>query len=750
MQTLMQFIQVLIRRLERGASGDMDAFAGWQAQHQAIHGALERKRLVDRQVLVRAYELADSGATTAQMLFAIETAYALGVRAQAARLLVRSDALSLPDSFARDWFNVHGIVNFPPAAPFDWWLARSGEAEHAAALRIRAALPAAADTTAWLHGLHHRLLPRPVRHALGVHYTPGWLADELLDGLLAADPALFDSGRILDPTCGAGTFLAAALRRMLTAHPHAPETLPGLLTRIAGIDIDPLAILAAQTSLIAALAPWQHRKAVPLSLPIIQADILSLPEGTFAQRFDAVVGNPPWLNWEYLPPALRERSAQLWETLGLFGHGGLDRAHSKEEIAGLIAALTLERFLRPAGLLGMILPHSLFKSALNGQGFRRFQLGNGPSVRVLRVDDLSNLKLFDGSGLAAILLAQRDAPTTYPVRYRRWHRAPPDPRVEEQAACPSDPANPGSGWISGPPAALDLITRLSGTNPYRARTGMFTGGANGVYYLELLEQRPDGLLRVRNLVERTRRTVPQVEAILEPTFLFPLIRGRDVGSWHMRGAALVLCPHTAQSRMQAVAPAELAEHAPRMLAYLEQFRAVLNERRGFTRWEQPYRHAAFYACQRIGTYTFAPYKVVWRYIASDFRCCVVGPQAGPNGTLLPAIPHEKLMLLAFDTPEEAFYVCGLLSSSPARCFIESRMVATQIAPHVIARLALPRFDAHNAHHRQLADVCHTGHQAMQRGDTAQAHAMHEAIDRIITGILPISPGDVATAQACIA
>jgi hypothetical protein len=32
----------------------------------------------------------------------------------------------------------------------------------------------------------------------------------------------------------------------------------------------------------------------------------------------------------------------------------------------------------------------------------------------------------------------------------------------------------------------------------------------------------------------------------------------------------------------------------------------------------------FYTLQRVGEYSFAPYKVCWKYIASEFTICVVG------------------------------------------------------------------------------------------------------------------------------
>jgi hypothetical protein len=201
--------------------------------------------------------------------------------------------------------------------------------------------------------------------------------------------------------------------------------------------------------------------------------------------------------------------------------------------------------------------------------------------------------------------------------------------------------------------------------------------------------------------------------------------------------------------MEAVPPEELRARAPLTYAYLEQFRAALDERRGFVGWEQRYRERAFYACQRIGAYTFAPYKVVWRYIAPTFRCAVVGPGTAGGRATRPVIPHEKLMIIPFEDADEAFFVCGALSSAPARLFVERRMVETQIAPHVIERLALPRYEAADAQHQQIAALCRAGHALRRAGDERGARDTLGAIDELIAGVLPLSAADVAAARAAI-
>ena len=62
--------------------------------------------------------------------------------------------------------------------------------------------------------LYQDLFPRYLRHALGEYYTPDWLAEHVLDSV---DYRGTDRLRLLDPTCGSGVFLLAAIRRIRAA-----------------------------------------------------------------------------------------------------------------------------------------------------------------------------------------------------------------------------------------------------------------------------------------------------------------------------------------------------------------------------------------------------------------------------------------------------------------------------------------------------------------------------------------------------
>ena len=712
-------------------------FTQWTEEFQSIYGdihlTLSCNRKLDTDALLREFGVAQplqkNNQDILMLFFSIQTFFSLLLKEITGHLLGCSD--NAPDALITASFTLeHAITNYCDRDYFLWPLFELENGILPVLEKLKQALipyeilqdqvfPYRHDL---LKQIYHTLIPKPLRHALGEFYTPDWLACLTWQTAMELNPGCdIASLRVLDPTCGSGTFLLETI--------HAKKdngcTLPQLLDTVCGIDINPLAVLTAKTNVLLSVFDLLS-PGVSVTLPVHRADILSPPESI--PQADLVLGNPPWINWEYLPERYRLRSQHLWLDYRLFIPQGKGVRFIKEDISVLITYLVTDRFLKSGGTLAFVLRQSMFKSAQNGASFRRFQLPDGQDIQVLRVDDLSRLRIFDhAAGSTALFFARKGFKTVYPVPYFRWEKdltAPhgavrPHYPLEQiltcthprpQQAIPSQADNPCSLWITAEQEALDAHSAVLGENHYKARTGIFTGGANGVYWLNILG-REGNLLRAENIVQRAKRRVPQIQTVLEPDYLFPLIRGSDLQQWHASYSAYLLCPHTPERKMHPVPSRKLAEACPKTFAYLSGFRQELDARQGFAGWEKEIQQQDFHAVLKIGEYTFSPYKVVWRYIASHFICAVLEPAEDPwLGTVLP-LPNEKIMYISTHCREEAYYLCALLSSAPVTQCIQSYMNPTSISAHVLSKLRLPDFDPDNPLHLELARLCKEGHKA---------------------------------------
>lgn len=131
-----------------------------------------------------------------------------------------------------------------------------------------------------LKGLYQELIDIDTRHALGEYYTPDWLSELIMQDLpLEADSA------ILDPACGSGSFLRAALMQFKKDFPTlAPDA---LASRIVGIDIHPLAVQIAKTTILLALSDLIRKSRKPVALNVFLANSLLLPK----ELSDLLYGN---------------------------------------------------------------------------------------------------------------------------------------------------------------------------------------------------------------------------------------------------------------------------------------------------------------------------------------------------------------------------------------------------------------------------------------------------------------------------
>ncbi|MGD0017023.1 MAG: N-6 DNA methylase, partial [Verrucomicrobiia bacterium] len=134
-----------------------------------------------------------------------------------------------------------------------------------------------------LKELYQELVDPVSRHDLGEYYTPDWLAE------LTLGQINYRNGRLLDPACGSGTFLFAAVHRLRAQKMTGQKLVEHVLNSITGIDVHPLAIFMAKANLLLALRAELETYGHDIYLPVYMADTLMTGEDTTRKVHTIVV-----------------------------------------------------------------------------------------------------------------------------------------------------------------------------------------------------------------------------------------------------------------------------------------------------------------------------------------------------------------------------------------------------------------------------------------------------------------------------
>lgn len=204
-----------------------------------------------------------------------------------------SGAEELQETINCDYFSRRGIGNFGAGDFFSWASIEprwdldleeriletvQGLAEALAPYDFTRASPGIMD------GLYRQTVPEP-------RSAPRWLAEYIVEEELglAIDPDL----SLLDPACGTGVFLSAAVgaisRSMMEQGSHPLDVLFGVTQRVLGMDRDPLAVALARLNYLLALGDIVQQEHPPFLLPVYLADAALVPSSHLQALEDGAV-----------------------------------------------------------------------------------------------------------------------------------------------------------------------------------------------------------------------------------------------------------------------------------------------------------------------------------------------------------------------------------------------------------------------------------------------------------------------------
>ena len=445
------------------------------------------------------------------------------------------------------------------------------------------------------------------RAELGDFQTPAELADEvcrLLAGRGLAPRSL------VEPTCGTGSLLLAALDRF-------PSASAGL-----GVDVEQAYVDALGRALG---ARRDGAKVTLVRASFFDADwtslVAALPDPVLA------IGNPPWVTNARLGAT---GGTNLPEKSNFQGHAGLDAITGKSnfDISESMLVRLLELFDGRDATVAMLCKTAVARRALA----RAWRAGLGLADAEIRALDAAR---YFGVSVDACLLVCSLSPSGARARECRVYDS-----LEARA-----PAST-IGYCEG-----RLLADVDAYRRWRhlaARDDARDTWRSGVKH---------DCARVMELRrERGRYVNGFGESVaLEDDYVYPMLKGSDVANGRV----------AAPSRWMLVTQRAVGEdtdairlRAPKTWAYLRAHAALLDGRRS-----RVYRKRAPFSVFGVGDYTFAPWKVAVSGFYKRLRFVRVGEYAGR-----PVVFDDTVYFVACSSEREAALVADVLDSAPAREF----------------------------------------------------------------------------------
>jgi len=649
--------------------------------------------------------------------------------------------------------------------------------------------------------LYESLIDPEQRHELGEYYTPDWLASRICNHLI--DRPL--DQRVLDPSCGSGTFLFHAVRRFLAAADEAGIDHGAALTactdHIFGIDVHPVAVINARITYLLAMGEERLRRSgrPSLSIPVYLGDSLQwnavsvvsaqevridVPDSeplifpvrvarnpalfdsvvkrmieysaagaepaafrqwldasndqdlraneealtvTYArlkslseqnrdhiwgyvarnlcrpvwlssagQKVDVLAGNPPWLSYRYMSPAIRDRFKQESEKLGIWAGG---KVATHQDLSAYFFAHAMDLYLRPGGKIGFVMPlATLSRKQFKGFLTRDSMGERGPVATPARrfteawtlesVQPLFNVPscvIFAEAGSAdgwqmplhAIAyegeLPERDPKPDVAERSLTAREVPwPEIVADSDEGYAKDFRNGATIF----PRMLFLIERRS-------------GGRFGVS-----SSKPAVISRRTNLEKPPWKDLPALEGAIERQFLRPLYLGESIAPFRILNSAEAIIPWDGKRLVDA--------EAARIAGFS-----------GLADWLK--RAEALWKNNSADRMTLLQRIDYQHELTSQFPAPRLRVVYSASGTLPAAaiifdqnaVIEHKLYWLGMQSSKAAWYVVATINSDVIRIRVAQHQSKGQWGPRDFDKLlaaAVPRFDSSNPLHAEIAQA----------------------------------------------
>ena len=321
------------------------------------------------------------------------------------------------------------------------------------------------------------------------------------------------------------------------------------------------------------------------------------------------------------------------------------------------------------------------------------------------------------SNKPATIIIKKGEKTIYPINYTKWYKNEKGWIQSDQPlsailpllnsidfiAEPIKDEKINSSWFISDKTQLKKLKKLVGNSNYRARKGV-DFSLNGLYWGNTYNTTKPNISLFKNIHEGGKKSIKQYEIPIEKDLIFPILRGKEVSRWKSEPKCSAIIPYTYDGKCISIENLKIKYPNTYKFFYKTDVKILeLLKNRWIYQKHLKNAKVPIHGLYNIGEYTFSPYKVVWKALASGMISSVISS----NMSKL-IIPDHNLLMIPFNNEIEANYLCGVLNSKIINDFVTS-YISRFYSSHILENINIPDFDTNNKTHIKIAELSIKGH-----------------------------------------
>jgi len=476
-------------------------------------------------------------------------------------------------------------------------------------------------------------------------------------------------------------------------------------------------------------------------------------------KFDVVIGNPPWITWKAMSDTYRELTLDIWLSYGIFEKSAYDKITSHDDFAMAVTYVSIDHYLKKDGITAFVLPQTFVKSLKGGEGFRKFEItrdGLKIPFAINEVYDMLKINPFNGEATnrTSVYIFQKNKKMQYPmhnyfecenidkknqIKYSDSYEVVKQKLKLLQLSAKPINDNLRSPWLTVNKGIFNDLNKYLGKSPYKARKGIEPCGAKGVYLVKINKTIGNNI-QIENLIERSRLEKAKKLGVhvgeVETDFVYPMVGGRNFDKWGLNSNFYMVVPHanTGKGIYRGIDEKELKTKYKKTYEWLFYFKDLLLETRIRSGKFFDEKQFPFYRLDNVGDYTFSKYKVLWKEQSKQMTATVISSLNDKYLGDKTVVTDSKVLYVSFDNKEEANYLCAVLNSRLIGKIIEAYTIDVQKGVDIVKNINIPKYNSKNQLHLELAELSIEAHEKYKANNLKELLGIEERIENIVPKI----------------